>query len=390
MSSLSICIAGKNKIAVDALLFLIGKGWRSRLMVCPNKTDNGFSSWQPSLIRFAKEFGIPIVSLKHAQEIKDLIFISLEFDRIIRPEEFKTRRLYNIHFSALPAYKGMYTSALPILHGCVSSGVTLHEIDHGIDTGKIISKRTFELPVWWTARDLYFAYLKHGFDLFCQEIDLLLSDQIPLSQDQSADGSTYFSKSSIDYGNIEIKLRDTANGVVRQLRAFSFREYQIPKVEGMEVGAWEILSERSIDKPGTVLETSQDSIVIATIDYNLKLDRSRDWDWFTPRLEGRTQCPDRRHINVTDEMGWSPLIRAAYTNDTDLCRILLENGADPNQPNMNGTTPLMYAFSGSEYSKSLETAKVLIEFGADFEKVDLFGRAIDSYHPAARARIILS
>ena len=154
MSFPIICLAGKNSIAVDAMLHLIERGWKKQLVVCANQTDNGVSSWQPSLLRFAREFGVRIVSLDEAQQIQDLIFISLEFDKIIRPSAFKSRRLYNIHFSALPAYKGLYTSALPILHGEGLSGVTLHEIDSGIDTGPIVAQTVFYLPKGCTARDL--------------------------------------------------------------------------------------------------------------------------------------------------------------------------------------------------------------------------------------------
>lgn len=71
----------------------------------------------------------------------DLIFISLEFDKIVNPDLFKDARLYNIHFSLLPSYKGMYTSAIPILNGEEMVGVTFHEIDKGIDTGNIIAQK---------------------------------------------------------------------------------------------------------------------------------------------------------------------------------------------------------------------------------------------------------
>ena len=159
-----ICLAGKNQIAVDALLHMIERGWQDRLLVCPNRTDDGISRWQPSLIRFARELGIEVVTLNTAQEMDNLIFLSLEFDQIVRPAAFKSDQLYNIHFSALPAYKGMYTSALPILYGAHLSGVTLHEIDPGINTGPIIDQTVFDLPETWTARNLYFTYMEHGLE----------------------------------------------------------------------------------------------------------------------------------------------------------------------------------------------------------------------------------
>ncbi|MBQ8080233.1 MAG: hypothetical protein IJ236_09800 [Oscillospiraceae bacterium] len=71
-------------------------------------------------------------------DTEDLIFLSAEFDRLIRPDKFRSQELYNIHFSLLPRYKGCYTSVHPLLHGDTTTGVTFHRIRRGIDTGEII------------------------------------------------------------------------------------------------------------------------------------------------------------------------------------------------------------------------------------------------------------
>jgi methionyl-tRNA formyltransferase len=380
-----ICLAGKNQIAVDALLHMIERGWKERLLVCPNRTDDGISCWQPSLLHFARELGIEVVTLDTLQEMDNLIFLSLEFDQIVRPAAFKSDRLYNIHFSALPAYKGMYTSALPILHGAQLSGVTLHEIDPGIDTGPIIDQAIFGLPETWTARDLYFKYIEQGLDLFCRQLDSLVAERPPLAHEQSTVGSTYFSKLAINYGKVTINLHDTANGVARQLRAFSFREYQMPNVEGLEIGAWRILPERSLKKPGTLLERGEDRVTIATIDYDIQLERFRDWDWFRLNSHESTEGFDPSHINFTDKMGWTPLIRATYAGNVALLQRLLRSGADPNKPNTNGTTPLMYACSGQEPDRVM---KVLLEYGADPKKLDRFERDLKKYLPERTARLV--
>lgn len=221
--------------------------------------------------------------------------------------------------------------------------------------------------------------MEHGFELFCNNFHRLIGLDKPVSEPQLSEGSTYFSKAAINYGDLSINLRDTAEGVVRQLRAFSFREYQIPCIHGLAIGGWQILREISRERPGTIVEKDADEIVIATIDFRLRLSRSRVWDWFGMENDSVTTGFDAELIDLSDENGWTPLIRAAYLGDATLCSRLLAAGADPNRANMNGTTPLMYALSGSN---PYEVGRALLAYGADPKKKDFFGKDLKSYHGA--------
>ena len=171
MSQDLICIAGKNQIAVDFLFSLVHHGVKSRLVVCPNDSDNGQLSWQPSLRRAASKLSIEIVSIQDLYDIDRLILLSLEFNKILNPSLFKSSRLYNLHFSDLPRYKGMFTSCLPILHDQKYGGVTLHEIDDGIDTGPIVDQKILNLK---TIGPLgIFTIVICAMDLYCFKITLV-------------------------------------------------------------------------------------------------------------------------------------------------------------------------------------------------------------------------
>jgi len=261
---MKICIAGKNQIAVNALRFFIEKKIISKedLLVCLNKTDMGKDSWQPSLKLFAEKNDIKIVTLDELYPIENLIFISLEFDKIIHPQKFCSKKLYNNHFSLLPAYKGMYTSAIPILNGEKFSGVTLHLIDDGIDTGDIIDQEKFEIGINDTARDLYFKYLKYGEKIFKKNIFKILDGNINPFR-QSALGSSYYSKYSIDFNNIKIDFNKTSFEIHNQIRAFIFEEYQLPEVLGKKVKK-SILTNEKIDR--NYRNISENKIILSGID----------------------------------------------------------------------------------------------------------------------------
>ena len=103
---MKICIAGKNNIAVEILLYLVELGInKENIYVTLNETDDGKDNWQRSLLKKANELNIKVNTLEDSYCIDNLLFISLEFDRIVNPNKFKTDKLFNIHFSLLPKYK---------------------------------------------------------------------------------------------------------------------------------------------------------------------------------------------------------------------------------------------------------------------------------------------
>ena len=163
---MTIIIAGKNNIAVDILEFIISKKYK--VFVIFNRTENFRNGFQKSLGFFSRKWNIKNISLEEAYEIKDLIFLSLEFDQIINPKLFNSNRLYNIHFSYLPSYKGVYTSAHTILNNEISTGVTFHKIDEGIDTGDIIFQKKIKILNTDNSRDLYSKYIFAGTKLIIQ------------------------------------------------------------------------------------------------------------------------------------------------------------------------------------------------------------------------------
>lgn len=269
-----VCIAGKNNIAVNAVDFLINKNLveESNLIVMFNRTDAATDSFQKSFKKYCSEKCLRSVDLEELFTTENLILISLEYDRIIPVQKFSSQKLYNIHFSLLPKYKGMFTSALPILHGETHSGVTLHEIDKGIDTGDIIAQTKFEIGSDSTACDLYLKYIEFGTALFEDNIENLLSGNFT-KQSQSPINSTYFSKQSIDYANLQIDLKKTAFEIKNQIRAFNFMEYQMPVVFERQIDSAEILTAKSTLKAGSVISENEQYIDIATIDYDLRLNK---------------------------------------------------------------------------------------------------------------------
>lgn len=378
MNKKVVCVAGKNDVAVDVLLYLNSiKEDRFELVVSCNRNEDGKNGWQKSLRFFAERLGIQELSLQELYEIPGLVFLSLEYDRIIRPHLFQTEQLYNIHFSALPKYKGMYTSALPILNDESEGGVTFHRIASGIDTGEIIAQKRFPLEEADTSRDLYLKCIKYGTELVISQLEEVLENRC-VSTPQPAAHSTYYSKAAIDYSTLAIDINNTAYGIGRQIRAFTFREYQLPKVHGHAIFDYEITDCLSTKKAGELLEETMDSITIATIDYDMVL-------YFDKFEEILTACKSgdltylqnvpsmEKYLEQKNEKGWTPLIIAVYNNQKDIVKYLLELGADVHVKNHNGTNLLMYAKNTYLDHDDLSLLEQIYELGIKPEEEDYMG-----------------
>lgn len=349
---MKICIAGKNNIAVNVLEYLLHtlNYDINKIFVIPNKTDTGEDTWQRSLLKYAKLYNIRVVNLQDIYMYHDLVFLSLEFDTIITPNKFHSQLLYNIHFSLLPKYKGMFTSIMPILNNDLISGVTLHKIEQGIDTGDIIAQKKFTIDLNDNSRDIYFKYLALGSSIIKKYLPLLIQNKALTGTKQSAYNSSYYSKQSINFTNLVIDLNQTAIHIHNQIRAYNFKEYQQPNIFGSEIISSKILTIFSNQKPGKVIFENEISYTISTIDYNLVLYKDKSADLFKACEEGNItevhnllQIP--KIINVQNKYGWTPLIVAIYNNHIDIVKTLLINGADIQMKNFKGTTCLMYAKS---------------------------------------------
>lgn len=265
-----ICIAGKNNIACEILEFAL-RNYDGKIYALPNSDDLGIDGWQRSFLKTALQYGVEVLyDLDVVKQSPDLIFLSLEFNELLDVSDFKSTFLYNIHFSLLPKYKGMYTSAWPILNNEKATGVTLHLIDSGIDTGDIIDQMEFGIDLNDTARDLYFKYINYSILLVKSNWKKLIFNEFS-TVPQNKYESTYYDKKSIDYKNLKINMKETALGVHNQIRAFSFQEYQMPVVNSKTIFKSIISNNKSVFRPGKVLWDDGKSMMIATIDYDILL-----------------------------------------------------------------------------------------------------------------------
>ncbi|MDD5529742.1 MAG: phosphoribosylglycinamide formyltransferase [bacterium] len=102
------------------------------------------------------------------------------FMRIIKPtllNAFKNR-IINIHPALLPAFPGLHAQKQAYDYGVKVTGATVHFVDEGMDTGRIILQRTVEIKSDDTEETLSERILRVEHQIYSEAIQLFADKQI--------------------------------------------------------------------------------------------------------------------------------------------------------------------------------------------------------------------
>jgi methionyl-tRNA formyltransferase len=384
LTNKTLIIAGKNDIAVLIAEFVLQNYSDFNVLAVFNQNDSGIDCWQRSFKKYCKDQDVKSIELEECYKLENSIFLSLEFDKIVKPKLFKTDSLFNIHFSLLPKYKGMYTSVLPLLHGEKTSGVTLHEIEMGIDTGNIINQKEFPISELQNSFQLYQECVKEGVALITENFSYLIKNNFK-SRIQPSIGSTYFSKMTINYSLLKLIFNCTAWEVLNQIKAFTFRPYQLININGEEISFAKITDQKSSVKPGVLVFEDDDRLTYSTIDFNIELIKDRLNELLNACKHGYSDVINKilqtnpTLINEKNKNGWNSIIIASFFGHKNIIETLISKGADINSININGTTVFMYAKDYCIKKQNIELLEFLLLKGADYLLEDFNNKTVLDY-----------
>lgn len=160
-----IVLLGTPAIAVPTLEALAASALRPIAVVTePDKPVGRKHVLTPPPIKQAAErLGLPVSQPASATELHQLIAslqptlgVVIAYGRILKPEllAIPDHGFVNLHFSLLPQYRGATPIQAAILNGDTETGVTLMQIDPGLDTGAILGYTTSPIKPTHTAGQL--------------------------------------------------------------------------------------------------------------------------------------------------------------------------------------------------------------------------------------------
>jgi len=155
------------------------------------------------------------------------IGISILFDYIFKPELFSIlpQGIINLHPSYLPYNRGQYPNVWSIIDG-TPSGVTLHYIDEGIDTGDIIAQKEVPVEPVDTGETLYRKLERASIELFKETWSQIKAGEAPRMAQKSEAGTYHRTRDVESIDEIDLECSYIARDLINILRARSFPPYR--------------------------------------------------------------------------------------------------------------------------------------------------------------------
>ena len=261
---------GKNRLAVECARIVLETGDRVVLAVL-DPSDDGHDSWQPSFRRAAVAADLPTFApsdinsstavARLTAERPELVF-SFQYAQILRPAVIALAELatLNLHYGPLPRYRGVAPIAWALINGESTTGVTLHHVDPGVDSGDTVCTATVPIARDDTGRSLYDKCTEASIGMFSEWYPRVRTGNIPRIP-QSAAEALYYNRHSIDFSRRAIAWPTDAERLANWIRAFIFPPYQYPTFRcgdlTLEVSAldWDRLPHRVAS--GEVIEMNE-------------------------------------------------------------------------------------------------------------------------------------
>ena len=268
MGALRIVFMGTPAFAAVALKAVADAGHEVVAVYSqpPRPKGRGLELQKSPVQAFAEELGIAVrtpVSLKNADEAA--AFAALNADvavvaayGLILPKaalEAPRRGCLNIHASLLPRWRGAAPIQRAIMAGDATTGVTIMQMEAGLDTGPMLLKEELAIDADMNAGALHDALAEIGARLVVQALEQL-PDLSPVPQ--PADGVTYAAK--ITKEECRLDWRRSAAELDRQVRGLSPAPGAFTEIDGERLT---ILAADLAAGPGAPGTTVDDRLTIA-------------------------------------------------------------------------------------------------------------------------------
>lgn len=238
-----------------------GRG--QKLRYSPVKTlalERGLSVYQPASLK--KNDTVLAQMRDHGADVMVVVAYGL----ILPAQVLAISRLgcINIHASLLPRWRGAAPIQRALLAGDAQTGITIIQMDEGLDTGPMLAREVCPIERSDTGSTLHDKLAKLGGRLIVQVLDRLAAG--PLKGEAQDDALACYAH-KLDKAETWIDWSAAAAAIERQVRAFNAWPVARSVLQGQMLLVWQAVAESGVAPqaaPGTVLDVSSEGVRVAT------------------------------------------------------------------------------------------------------------------------------
>ncbi|HKY05760.1 MAG TPA: methionyl-tRNA formyltransferase, partial [Blastocatellia bacterium] len=269
---------GTPEFAVPSLARIIEDGHEViAVFTQPDKPSGRGNRLRPPPVKmFATEHGIPVyqpAKIRNNEEVRALFeqaasdaCVVAAYGKILPEWLLAIPRLgcINVHASLLPRYRGAAPINWAIANGEHETGITIMQMDVGMDTGPMLAARAVEIGPDETAPELSYRLARTGAELLSETLPRVERGEIqPVAQDDSQ--ATYAPLLKREDGLIDWGL--TAREIANRVRAFQPWPGSYTVFRGARLIFWRAREVPSMGfenvKPATLAGIDKAGIIIA-------------------------------------------------------------------------------------------------------------------------------
>lgn len=198
------------------------------------------------------------------------LMVVVAYGLILPSAVLSTPRLgcINVHGSLLPRWRGAAPIQRAIWAGDSHTGVTIMQMDEGLDTGAMLSTASLPIEAADTSATLYDKLAAVGPKALLEALSDLPALQASAQTQQDA-LANYAEKLSKEEAQLDF--RKSAVALEREIRAFnpwpiSYLPLNSAAAAGQQLKIWQASVEAGSGVPGTVVRADKQGIAIATTD----------------------------------------------------------------------------------------------------------------------------
>jgi methionyl-tRNA formyltransferase len=224
MDKKRILFLGSHLRSADCLERLVQRGDATVVGLVLNRSESG--DYDPRRIReIAARACIAILQFEEVAALEYELGVSILFDRKIPAAMVDRPRdgIVNLHLGPLPSLRGVNSVYHAIIRARPNNewkfGVTLHYMDHGLDTGPVIDK--CEIPIQSNdfAFDLYMRATGEIPNLFARNTERLVSTHGRVAAEKQVGISNYFGRKDM---RLDVDLTASPDEIYDAVRALTF------------------------------------------------------------------------------------------------------------------------------------------------------------------------